>query len=375
MKRLALLLCLTLAACSKNVKPVEAPPAADPAAQASAPLATAPAPANLIYPGEEKHLKNVKQLTFGGQNAEAYFSADGKWLMFQSERDGYPCDQQYVMRTDGSELRRVSTGTGRTTCGYIIGDDPISPNPDSLIFASTHDHGAECPAKPDYSRGYVWPIYPTFELYTAKFTSSKLRRLTNDNFYDAEATVSPDQKEIVFTSTRDGDLDLYVMNTDGSKVRRVTKDLGYDGGAFFTHDGERLIYRAYHPQSPEEKKSYKEDLKNNLYRPTWLELFVIGKDGKNKKQITNLKGGTFAPFMFPNDRRVIFASNYQNPRGRLFNIYAIDIDGKNLEQITFSGTFDSFPMFSPDGKKIVWASNRNGKEKHETNIFIADWID
>lgn len=373
MKLLALLIiCLTLPACQKGSTKQDTP---DAAANASAPASAVPAPANLLYPGEEKHLKNVKQLTFGGQNAEAYFSADGKWLIFQSERDGYPCDQMYVMRTDGSQLRRVSNGHGRVTCGYIIGDDPISPNPDQVIFSSTHDHGTECPAKPDYSKGYVWPIYESFEMYTEKFGGGKLNRLTNNKFYDAEATVSPDQKEVVFTSTRDGDLDLYVMKVDGSKVRRVTRDLGYDGGAFFSHDGEKLIYRAYHPQTAAEKKSYKEDLKNNLYRPTWLELFIIGKDGKNKRQITNLKGGTFAPFLFPNDKRVIFASNYKNPRGRQFNIYAIDLDGKNLEQITDSGTFDSFPMFSPDGKKLVWASNRNGKEKHETNIFIADWIE
>jgi Tol biopolymer transport system component len=366
MKKFSLLaLTLLLAACSHH--------AASPAAQPA--VAADPAPANLLYPGEEKHLKNIKQLTFGGQNAEAYFSADGRWLTFQSERDGYPCDQQYVMRTDGSQLRRVSTGTGRTTCGYIVGDDPISPNPDRLIFSSTHDYGAECPAKPDYSKGYVWPIYNTFEIYGEKFGGGKLTRMTKNKFYDAESTVSPDQREIVFTSTRHGDLDLYVMNVDGTHVRQVTKDLGYDGGAFFTHDGERLIYRAYHPQTAAEKKSYKEDLKNGLYRPTWLELFIIGKNGKNKHQITHLQGGTFAPYMFPNDKRVIFASNYKNPRGRQFNIYAIDVDGQNLEQITYSGTFDSFPMFSPDGKKIVWASNRNGKVPHETNIFIADWVD
>lgn len=329
----------------------------------------------LLFAGEEKHLKNVRQLTFGGQNAEAYFSADGNWLIFQSQRDGAACDQQYVMRTDGTGLRRVSNGKGRVTCGYFFGLHPTKNEPSQVVFASTHHAGDACPAKPDYSKGYVWPIYDSYELYSGPFTGESLRRMTDNKSYDAEATVSPDQSQIVYTSTRDGDLDLYIMNVDGSGSRRVTKDLGYDGGAFFSHDGKKLIYRAYHPQTEEEKKEYKENLKNGVYKPSWLELFTIDVDGKNKKQITNLKGGTFAPFYFPNDKRVIFASNYKNPRGRQFDIYAIDEDGQNLEQITFSNTFDSFPMFSPDGRRLVWASNRNGKEPGETNIFIADWID
>lgn len=329
----------------------------------------------LLFPGEEKHLRNVKQLTFGGQNAEAYFSADGNWIIFQSQREGYPCDEMYVMRSDGTDLRKVSTGKGRVTCGYFFGLNPIRNEPANLVFASTHDFGAECPPKPEHARGYVWPIYSSYELYAGPFSGGSLRRLTKNKYYDAEATVSPDQTKMVFTSTRHGDLDLYVMNVDGTGVRRITRDLGYDGGAFFSHDGKKLIYRAYHPETAAEKKEYRENLKNGVYRPSWLELFTIGVDGKGKKQITKLRGGTFAPFYFPNDKRIIFSSNYKNPRGRVFDLYAINEDGTNLEQITFSNTFDSFPMFSPDGRKLVWASNRNGKEPGETNIFIADWVD
>lgn len=326
-------------------------------------------PQGVIFPGEEKHFRNVKQLTFGGENAEAYFSRDGQWLIFQSQRGDYPCDEQYIMRTDGSDLRKVSTGSGRVTCGYFFGGDRKD-----FIYASTHDFAKECPPKPNYMFGYVWPIYPSYELYTDSFKGSSLKRLTNNNFYDAEATVSPDQKKVVFTSTRDGDLDLYIMNTDGTNVKRVTTDLGYDGGAFFTNDNKRLIYRAYHPQTKEEKEEYLAKLKDHKFKPSHLELFIIDIDGKNKKQITNFGKGTFAPFMFPNDKRVIFASSKDDPKGRSFDLFAIDVDGTNLERLTFSGTFDSFPMFSPDGKKIVWASNRNGKVRGETNIFIADWI-
>lgn len=327
-----------------------------------------------LHFSDEKHLKNIRQLTFGGQNAEAYFSADGQWLIFQSTRGNHPCDEMYMMRIDGSELKKVSTGKGRVTCGYLFGGGK-SGVPESLLYASTHDFGEACPARPDPRKGYVWPIYPSFEIYSSKVDGGPLKRLTNNKAYDAEGTVSPDQKSIVYTSTRDGDLDLYIMNYDGTHSRRITTDLGYDGGAFFSHDGKKLIYRAFHPQTAEEKKNYKENLKNHVYRPSWLELFVIDVDGKNKKQITNLKAGTFAPFLFPNDQRVIFSSNSKDPAGRKFDIFAVDLDGKNLEQITFSNTFDAFPMFSPDGKYLVWASNRNGKMPHETNVFIAEWVD
>ncbi|MCO5142853.1 MAG: hypothetical protein M9962_07175 [Oligoflexia bacterium] len=329
----------------------------------------------VFFEGEEKYFTNVRQLTFGGQNAEAYFSPEGDWLIFQSQRGDYPCDEMYAMRIDGSDLRKVSTGKGRVTCGYLYGLNEKAESPANLIYASTHDAGETCPAKPDYSRGYVWPIYSSYELYTNDFDkNNSLKRLTNNNAYDAEATISPNQLEMVYTSTQDGDLDLYTMDVDGKNRRRITKDLGYDGGAFFSHDGEKLVYRAYHPKTAKEKKDYIKNLKAGVYRPSWLEIFVINKDGTGKKQITNLKGGSFAPFFFPSDNKIIFSSNYQDPKGRKFNLYSVDTSGKNLEQITFSETFDAFAMFSPDGKKIVWASNRNGKVPGETNIFIADWV-
>jgi TolB protein len=323
----------------------------------------------LLFPSEARHLRNIRQLSFGGQNAEAYFSPDGNHLIFQSQRGGSKCDEEFIMDLDGSNVQKVSNGQGRVTCGYFIGED-------QFLFASTFAADKNCPAMPDFSKGYVWPMYPSYEIYKGSLKMpGTLQPLTHNNAYDAEATVSDDQKQIVFTSDRSGDLDLYIMNTNGKDVRRVTHDLGYDGGAYFTHDGKRLIYRAFHPETAQEKVQYKTDLKNHLYRPSWLELFMIDVDGKNRRQITNLHSASFAPYMFPSDKRVIFASNRRDPRGRHFDLYAIDIDGKNLEQITFSNTFDAFPMFSPDGKKLVWASNRNAKVPHETNIFIADWVE
>jgi TolB protein len=317
---------------------------------------------------EEKHLRNVHQLTFGGQNAEAYFSGDGRNLIFQSTRDNLQCDQIFTMNLDGSEQHMVSTGKGRTTCGYIY------PSGKRILYSSTHLASPDCPPKPDHSKGYVWAVYPAYDIFTANLDGSDLKQLTNAPGYDAEATISRDGKKIVFTSLRDGDLDIYTMDGDGKNVKQLTHDLGYDGGPFFSPDGKWIVYRAYHPKSEKEIAEYKELLKQNLIRPTSLELWVMKADGSAKRQITNLGAASFAPSFFSDGKRVIFSTNLGSTGGMgNFELYAINLDGTNLERITYSPGFDGFPMFSPDGKKLVWASNRNAKEPHETNIFVADW--
>jgi len=316
-------------------------------------------------PGEN-HLTNIRQLTMGGENAEAYFSADGKWLTFQSTREGRTCDQQYVMRTDGSQLRRISNGLGKTTCGYFFDHDR------RIFYASTHDASPDCPPRPDYSQGYVWRL-DDYDIYSMNVDGSDVRRLTSSPGYDAEGTLSPDGRSIVFTSLRDGDLDLYLMNTDGSNVRRLTTELGYDGGAFFSHDGTRIVYRAFHPETAEDQASYRALLAQHLVRPTRMDLWVMNADGSNRHQITNLGGANFAPYFTPDDRRIIFASNYKDPRSRNFDLYLVNPDGTGLEQVTTHPEFDAFPQFSPDGRQLVWASNRHGTVPGETDIFIADW--
>jgi len=317
---------------------------------------------------QEKHLRNVRQLTFGGQNAEAYFSADGRKLIFQSTRDNLKCDQEFTMNVDGSDVRMVSTGKGRTTCGYFY------PNGKTILYSSTHFADAECPPRPDYSKGYVWAVYPEYNIFTANPDGSGVMQLTNTPGYDAEATISTNGKKIVFTSMRNGDLDIYTMDADGRHAKQLTHELGYDGGPFFSPDGKSIVYRAYHPTSPNEIAGYQNLLKQNLIRPTSLELWIMKANGKHKRQITHLGAASFAPSFFPNGKRIIFSSNQGSTGGMgNFELYAIDRDGRHLEQITFSPGFDGFPMFSPDGSKLVWASNRNGKEPHETNIFIADW--
>jgi TolB protein len=314
----------------------------------------------------ERHFANIRQVTFGGENAEAYFSRDGQWLTFQSTRDGRACDQQYVMRIDGSGLKRVSNGLGKTTCGWFL------PDGERLFFASSHAHDSTCPPRPDPSKGYVWGL-DRFDIYTANRDGSEIRRLTNYNVYTAEGVLSPEGRRIVFTSLKDGDLDIYTMNVDGSDVRRLTTTPGYDGGPWWSPDGSKIVYRAWHPPDSAGLADYKGLLAQRMVRPSRMELWVMNADGSNQRQITNLGGANFGPSWTPDGRRIVFSSNYKNPRSRNFELFLVNLDGTGLEQITNHVEFDGFPMFSPDGKRIVWASNRGNSDTGETNLFIAEW--
>jgi Tol biopolymer transport system component len=308
-------------------------------------------------------------LTDGGENAEAYFSFDGQRLILQSTRPPFECDQIFTMNIDGSDQELVSTGTGRTTCSYFF------PDGEHILYASTHLGGPECPPKPDHSRGYVWPLYDSFDIFKAKADGSAIERLTDSPGYDAEATISPRSERIVFTSVRDGDLDIYTMNFDGSDVQRLTDELGYDGGPFYSPDGSKIVYRAMHPTDPEEIKDYTSLLNDGLIRPSKLEVWVMDADGSNKKRITDLDVAAFAPFFHPSGEKIIFSSNFGDPAGREFELFMVDLDGNNLEQITFSEDFDGFPMWAPDGKTFVFCSNRNNSKPGETNVFVTTWKD
>ncbi len=340
----------------------------------------------LSFPGET-HLANVRQLTFGGTNAEAYFSADDKFLTFQHQGQSYdprthenvgpaiPCDQIYTMPVPASqtgglgEMKMVSNGKGRTTCSYFF------PSGDRMLYSSTFAAGDACPPPPDYSRGYVWPIYDTYSIYTSKRDGSDIQPLSKAPGYNAESTISRDGKHIVFTSTRNGDIDIYTMDADGSNVKQLTHELGYDGGPFWSYDGTKIVYRAEHPKTPEQVKDYKDLLARGLIRPGNLELWVMNADGSNKRQVTHNGAANFGPYWLPDGKRIIFASNVgdtKDPSG--FDLYLINEDGTGMERVTYYPGFDAFPMFSSDGKRLVWSSNRNGRAPHETNVFIADWV-
>ena len=345
-----------------------AAPAADPV-PAAAPATSAASTVTVAPDSGERHFApQIRQLTFGGENAEAYWSLDGQWITFQSTRDGRTCDQQYVMRSDGSALRRVSNGLGKTTCGWFL------PGTSRLLFASSHAHDSLCPPRPDPSRGYVWPL-DKYDIYTVERDGSAMRRLTSYDVYTAEAVVSPDGRRVVFTSLKDGDLDIYTMNVDGTDVRRLTTTEGYDGGPWWSPDGTKIVYRAWHyaPEDTAGLRSYRELLAQRLVRPNRMELFVMNADGSDQRQITRLGGANFGPTWTPDGRRIVFSSNHKNPRSRNFDLYLVNLDGTGLEQVTFNPEFDGFPMFSPDGSTLVWASNRGQTEPGETNLFLARW--
>ena len=326
---------------------------------------TSKAAANAVRPESgEKHFGEIRQLTFGGENAEAYFSRDGKRLIFQSTRDGRTCDQEFVMNVDGSNVHRVSTGFGKTTCGYFYDGDA------KIFFGSTHAADTACPPKPDPSKGYVWGLDP-YDIYVANPDGTGLKRLTNYGVYTAEGTLSPDGQTIVFTSLKDGDLDIYTMKVDGTGIKKLTTQPGYDGGPFFSPDGTKIVYRAWHPTDTA-LTNYQSLLKQRLVRPNRMEIWVMNADGTNQHQITNLGGANFAPFFTPDSKKIIFSSNYKNPHSRNFELYLMNEDGSGLEEVTSHPEFDGFPMFSPDGTKLVWASGRSSKEG-ELNLFIADW--
>jgi Tol biopolymer transport system component len=352
-----------IAACSSTESGMTGAPPAP-----TQPSAAAPGAAKAATP-QETHLQNIRQLTFEGENAEAYFSFDGKRLIFQRTKE-HPCDQIYSMNIDGTDRRLLSTGKGRTTCGFY------APDGRSIVYASTHLGGAECPPVPEMKPGmYVWPIYSTYDIFKANADGTNLVQLTKTSGYDAEATVAKDGR-IVFTSVRDGDMEIYSMNGDGSDVKRLTNLPGPDGGPFFSPDGSMIVFRGRHPAPGAELDDFYALLKKELWRPTGLDVFVMNRDGSNLRQVTKLGGANWAPYFTPDGKKIIFASNMKNPKGpgaSNFDLYLVNIDGTGLEQVTFHEAFDGFPMFSPDGTKLVFASNRNAKLPTETNVFIADW--
>lgn len=315
---------------------------------------------------DEPHLADLRRLTFGGDNAEAYWSPDGRKLSFQRTPPGGGCDAQYVLDLDSGQVELVSSGEGRTTCGYFD-----FPNGDSLIYATTEAASKQCPQKPDYSQGYVWAIYDGFDIVRRNAAGRTTPIIANPG-YDAEATECFKDGRILFTSTRNGDLDLYLADRDGGNIRQLTNLPGYDGGAFFTPDCSKIIWRASRPEG-DALDDYRRLLKQNLVRPSQLEIFVMDADGTNVKQLTAHGVGSFAPYATPDGRGVVYATNV-GADAREFDIRYVGFDGVE-ERVTTAPSFDGFPMFSPDGKWLVFASNRaNQPGQRDTDLYIARWV-
>ncbi len=332
--------------------------------------------ATIQYP-EEKHFANMQQLTFGGDNAEAYWSYDGKYLVFQhkNDKEGVNCDQIYYAKVpekpgEKFEPKLISGGKGRTTCAFFTKDGQ------HIIYASTYLESDSCPPVPDrskYGNKYIWPVYAAYDIFMADLNGNVVKRLTDTPGYDAEATLSPDGKKMVFTSMRDGDLDLYIMDLETEKVTRITHELGYDGGAWFSPDGKKIVWRASRPKTKEEIAEYKGLLKENLVIPLQMEVFTANVDGTDVKQVTHLGDANWAP-NFLHDGRIIFCSNHEYKKGFPFNMFTMNADGTDIQKISHDNSFDAFPMLSPDGKKIVFSSTRNNGGTRDINIFVADWV-
>jgi len=384
MRRFAPLpLALLLAPACASPAPTTADTAATTPTAPTAPAATtsshhghgAPVADRDVQRADERHLQNVTQLTFGGENAEAYFDHTGTELSLQVKRDGAGCDAIYRMNADGTKQRQVSPsmdkGGGRTTCAYILPSKQV-------VYASTHGHGPGCLDEPDRSQGYVWKVYPEFDIWVAGPEGENPKVLFKSDGYDAEATVCHKTGRIIFTSDKTGDLELYSMNADGTDVKQLTNTPGYDGGAFFSEDCSKVIWRASRPEG-DELADYQRLLKMHLVRPSKLEIFVadVAADQTLTKvvQVTNNGKANFAPYMHPDNTRLLYVSNKGDPKGRDFDIYMVNVDGTGEERITTNPSFDGFPMFSPDGKKLVFSSNRANGTPGDTNVFMADWVD
>jgi TolB protein len=332
----------------------------------------AAAPRFVAHPDDpaEPRLTNVRQLTFGGDNAEAYWSWRGDRLVFQaSRRLGLECDQIFVMQADGGGERMLSTGLGRTTCGFFL------PGDREVVYASTHHVAPECPEPPAPVPGvYTWPLH-RYDIFRASAADgSGLVRLTDSPGYDAEPTVGPDGR-IVFTSSRDGDLDVYSMWSDGSDVVRLTDSPGYDGGAFFSPDGTKIVFRRQVLTDPDAIATFRARVAAGRVEPTELDIWVMDRDGTNQRRVVDLPGANWCPFFHPDGRRVVFSSNWEDPQRRRFDLYVVNLDGTGLERVTSNPEFDAFPMFSPDGRRLVWCSNRHGAAPRDTNVFVADWVE
>jgi TolB protein len=321
----------------------------------------------LLLAQQPRHFENLKQLTTGSSNGESYWSPDSKRVIFQSTRDGGQCDQEYVMNADGSDQHMVSTGKGATTCGYFLSDNQ------HILYASTHEGNPSCPMPPDHTKGYVWAVHPTFDIYMATLDGKIVKKLTDTPGYDAEATVNFKTHKILYTSMASGDLEIWTMNEDGSGKKQVTHAEGYDGGAVFSRDGTKMVWRAYRPDTPEKKAAYEALLKQNLTTPMKMELWLANADGSNAKQITNYGCASFAPTFTPDGKKLLFASNKAKCDSSLFELYLINLDGSGLEQVTDYGKFTSFPEFSPDGKKLIFSSSYQSKSNYEFNLFTVDW--
>ena len=274
------------------------------------------------------------------------------------------------MNADGSEQRLVSTGKGRTTCGYFLKDNK------HIVYASTHEAAEACPAPPDRSKGYVWAVFPSYDIFLADDDGKIEKKLTDAPGYDAEATVNFKTGKIVYTSMACGDLELWTMKPDGGGKKQLTRREGYDGGAFYSRDGKRMVWRATDPANPKVMERYKDLLKENLTEPMKMEMFIGDAGGGNVKQLTNFGCASFAPTFTPDGKRIIFASNKHNCDGRKFELLH-DQPGRHRARAGDQlRRLHLVPRVLAGRQEACVCQRLEGaKSRYEFNIFVADWVD
>lgn len=301
---------------------------------------------------EQRCLSTIRQLTFpsmGFEKAgEAYFSSDGKNIIFQAVPEGEKLFQIFIMDLQGGIPRRVSTGKGACTCSNF------RPDGKKIIFASSHE-------SPENSRNqeqqstekgrYVWNLTPYMNIYEADLDGSNLVALTSGPAYHAECAYSQDGSEIVYASNQDGSMNLYIMNADGSNVRQITHTNScYNGGPFFSPDGEKIVFRA------------------DREKPDYLQVFLINRDGLGERQLTSNQAVNWAPYWHPNGKIIAYTTSIHG-HGQ-YEIYLLNIISGAECRLTHNTNFDGLPVFSPDGRMILWTSKRSGQT---SQIFLADF--
>jgi dipeptidyl aminopeptidase/acylaminoacyl peptidase len=319
------------------------------------------APADSLIRRGETHFAHLWRATWDGQNACPRWSPDGDVLVLEIGRKG--CGQVYLAAA-GHQALLASEGTGLATSPALLG------RCDALVFSATPASPDSCHPSANRWHDEKWPLYAESHLFVR--AKGEVHQLTKDPGA-VECNASPNGKQIVYTATPAIDPELYVMNADGTNVRRLTVDQGYDGAGCFSPDGKSICYQAYHPREETERAEFVDLLAKHQVSSARLDIWVMQADGSGRGQVTDLEATSMEPSFTPDNKRIIFSSDYQDAPGRQFDLYITKLDGGTPEKITNDPSPDCFPMFSPNGRYLAFTSGRGSAKPGAQDVFIAEW--